>query len=308
MIANAIDRWNTMLKAANLPLIKPIAVYENILDEVKVIKNTHLDLVGLYGLINTLNGHDYVGKSDQVGQRLFEHRSLSKLRAAYKRYATPSPIVKALLLYNPSAFGAVVICHVHQSELNSAETKLINVLGTHYNVLHNKHGNGIHNHSSESRQRLTEAASDGDVFIYDSFKQLVVKAPALTSIAKRIKSKHFTLINYLGKDLIFRGEWYFTSELINPNDKPFIPSWYHPDAVGFAAHMTSHMHLRYKVIFVYTSELEFIGRWSSSHTARSAFKMTHTTISDLAYANNPAKVTNFTSYKGYIFSHHRLTK
>jgi group I intron endonuclease len=48
------------------------------------------------------------------------------------------------------------------------------------------------NHSMESKIRMTEANSKYPVYVYDSFKNLLVIFPSVGTLAKQIHSNHST--------------------------------------------------------------------------------------------------------------------
>ena len=61
-------------------------------------------------------------------------------------------------------------------------------------------------HSIESKLRMIEANSAYPVYIYNSFKELLVIFPSVKTLAKLIKSNHSTLVKNIQERTIFRGE------------------------------------------------------------------------------------------------------
>jgi group I intron endonuclease len=61
-------------------------------------------------------------------------------------------------------------------------------------------------HSMESKVRMMEAKSAYPVYIYDSFKNLLVIFPSVSSLAHLIKSNHPTIVEAIKEQTIFRGE------------------------------------------------------------------------------------------------------
>lgn len=61
-------------------------------------------------------------------------------------------------------------------------------------------------HSIESKVRMIEANSAYSVYVYSSFKKLLVIFPSVLTLAKLIKSNHPTLVNFIKEQTIFRGE------------------------------------------------------------------------------------------------------
>lgn len=61
-------------------------------------------------------------------------------------------------------------------------------------------------HSIESKIRMIEANSASPVYIYNSFKKLLVIFPSVKTLSKLINSNHATLLSYIKKGTLFRGE------------------------------------------------------------------------------------------------------
>jgi group I intron endonuclease len=61
-------------------------------------------------------------------------------------------------------------------------------------------------HSTESKVRMIEANSAYPVYIYNSYKKLLVIFPSVLTISKLINSNHTTIINIIKEQIIFRGE------------------------------------------------------------------------------------------------------
>ena len=81
------------------------------------------------------------------------------------------------------------------------------------------------NHSIESKIRMIEAKSAYPVYVYNSFKELLVILPSVSTLANLIKSNHSTVVDVIKEQTIFRGEWYFTNLPYNIDDTPIIPNW-----------------------------------------------------------------------------------
>ena len=69
---------------------------------------------------------------------------------------------------------------------------------------------------------MIEAKSAYPVYVYNSFKELLVIFPSVSTLAKLIKSNHPTIVAAIKEQYIFRGEWYFTSTPYNLSDTPLI--------------------------------------------------------------------------------------
>jgi len=77
-------------------------------------------------------------------------------------------------------------------------------------------------HSMESKLRMIEANSAYSVYIYNSFKELLVIFPSVKTLAKLIKSNHPTLVKIIKEQTLFRGEWYLSNIPYNLSDTPKI--------------------------------------------------------------------------------------
>ena len=66
---------------------------------------------------------------------------------------------------------------------------------------------------------MIEANSSYPVYVYNSFKKLLVIFPYVRTLAKLINSNHSTIVNYKVETL-FRGEWYFSNLPFNLTDTP----------------------------------------------------------------------------------------
>lgn len=71
---------------------------------------------------------------------------------------------------------------------------------------------------------MIEANSAYPVYIYNSFRKLLVIFPSINTLAKLINSNHSTLVNYIKNGTLFRGEWYFNNIPYNLTDTPLIPN------------------------------------------------------------------------------------
>jgi group I intron endonuclease len=60
-------------------------------------------------------------------------------------------------------------------------------------------------HSIESKLRMIEANSSYPVYIYNSYKELLVIFPSVLTLAKLIKSNHSTIVAYIKEQTLFRG-------------------------------------------------------------------------------------------------------
>jgi group I intron endonuclease len=240
--------------------IKPIKVYNNFKeDRLQLIKDQQIK-VGVYCLVNLINGHKYIGSSINLAGRMRNYLNNSFLKSKKSRNM---PIVEALLKYGQDNFALLVVEYVDIKELTIRETYFITKLLPYYNVLKQgyssigyKHTeatkqmlselakNRIHsnqtkaliskaltgennpfynkNHSVESKLRMIEANSAYPVYIYNSFRELQIIFPSVSTLAKLINSNHSTIVNYIKNNSLFRGEWYFSNLPFNLSDLPVI--------------------------------------------------------------------------------------
>jgi hypothetical protein len=74
----------------------------------------------------------------------------------------------------------------------------------------------------ESKLKMIEANSAYPVYIYNSFKELLVIFPSVNTLAKLIKSNHSSLVKIIQEQTIFRGEWYLSNIPYNLSYTPKI--------------------------------------------------------------------------------------
>lgn len=153
------------------------------------------------------------------------------------------------------------------------------------------------NHSIESKIRIIEAKSTYSVYVYNSYKELLVIFPSVKTLAKLIKSNHSTLVNIIKEQTIFRGEWYLSNIPYNINDMPKIASWFLKESEELVLNINQNAHIK-KAVFVYDINKNFIGKYDGVMDTQRALNINHSTI------KNYAKLGG--SYKGYFFSYERL--
>jgi group I intron endonuclease len=105
-----------------------------------------------------------------------------------------------------------------RNRIHSEETKglIARALTGENNPFYNK------SHSIESIVRIIEAKSAYSVYIYNSYRKLLVIFPSVSTLAKLIKSNHSTLVDVIKEQTIFRGEWYLNNIPHNIEDTPII--------------------------------------------------------------------------------------
>lgn len=152
-------------------------------------------------------------------------------------------------------------------------------------------------HSIESKIRIMEAKSAYSVYVYNSFKELLVIFPSVTTLAKLIKSNHSTLVDSIKEQKLFRGEWYLLNIPYNISDTPLISHWHSKESEQLVEEINKSSHIK-KAVFVYDINKNFIGKYEGVMDAQRALNVSHSTI------KNYAKVGG--TYKEYIFSYERL--
>jgi group I intron endonuclease len=223
---------------------KAIKVYDNFKEyRVNIIKEQK-DQSGVYCLINKVNGHAYVGSSMNLASRMrnylnkaflkskqnanmpitkallkYDHSNFSLLILEYVELENLTAretfyITQMIPYYNVLKEGYSSLGYKHTEETkkllselaknrtHSEKTKgLITraVIGEN-NPFYNK------SHSLESKIRMIEANSAYSVYVYNSFKELLVIFPSVLTLTKLIKSNHSTLVNIIKEQTIFRGE------------------------------------------------------------------------------------------------------
>jgi group I intron endonuclease len=315
--------------------LNPIMIYDNFQEKRANIMKDQKDKSGVYCLINKINGHSYVGSSNNLAFRMKNYLNNAFLKS---RQNVNMPIVKALLKYSQSNFTLLILEHVDTESLIIKETYFITSVVPYYNVLkqgysslgykHTKETkellsqlmkNRVHsditksliakaltgennpfynkNHSLESKVRMIEAKSVYPVYVYNSYKELVVIFPSVSTLANLIKSNHSTIVEVIKEQTIFRGEWYFTNLPYNIGDTPFITNWTLKECEDLILKINSNSHIR-KAVFVYDKNRKFICKYEGVTDAQKALNINHSTIKK--YAKLGAV------YNDYIFSYERL--
>ena len=153
------------------------------------------------------------------------------------------------------------------------------------------------NHSMDAKLRMIEANSAHPVYIYNSFRKLLVILPSVRTLAKLINSNHSTLVNYIKDKNLFRGEYYLSNLPFNINDIPLISNWLSSEAKNLIKEIVDNSTIK-KAIFVYNSNGEFLAKFEGVTHAQKELNISHDIIKKYALLNMP--------YKGYIFSYERL--
>lgn len=186
-----------------------------------------------------------------------------------------------------------LLSELAKNRLHSNKTKVLisRALVGENNPFFNK------NHSVESKLRMIEANSAYPIYIYNSFKELLVIFPSVKTLAKLINSNHSTIVNIIKNGRLFRGEWYFSNLPFNLNDTPVISNWSSKESNKLILEINNNSYIK-KAIFVYNTNKEFIHKFEGVTHAQKELKINHDLIKKYALLNTP--------YKGFMFSYERL--
>lgn len=320
----------------NIINFKAVKVYNSLKeDRVNILKEQR-EKSGVYCLINKVNGHTYVGSSINLASRMRNYLNKAFLKSKQNAnmpitrsllkydYSNFSLLileyVEAELLtcretfyishiipyYNVLKQGFSSLGYIHTEETK----KLLSELAK--NRTHSEKTKGLiaravtgennpffnKSHSIESKVRMIEANSAYSVYVYSSFKKLLVIFPSVLTLAKLIKSNHPTLVNFIKEQTIFRGEWYLRNIPYNISDTPLISDWHSKECEQLVEEINKSSYIR-KAVFVYDINRNFLGKYEGVMDAQRALKLSHSTIKNYAKVGGAA-------YKGYIFSYERL--
>ena len=315
--------------------LNPLVVYDNFKEDRVNILKEQKNKSGVYCLINKSNGHSYVGSSINLASRMRNYLNNAFLKSkqnnnmpivkALLKYnqsnftllilehvKTQFLIVRetyfityVMPYYNVLKQGYSSLGYKHTKEtkellselaknrVHSDVTKslIAKALTGENNPFYNK------SHSIESKVRMIEAKSAYTVYIYNSYKELLVIFPSATTLAKLIKSNQPTIVDAIKKQDIFRGEWYFTNIPYNISDTPLITKWISKECDKLILDIKNNNHIR-KAVFVYDANKNFICKYDGVMKARKDLNISHSTIKKYAKVGG--------SYNSYIFSYERL--
>ena len=319
----------------NIQGIKAEKVYDNFKENrVKIIKEEK-NRSGVYCLVNKVNGHLYIGSSINLASRTRNYLNKAFLKSKQNinmpitkallkydqsnfcflilEYVEPVSltaretfyITHIMPYYNVLKQGYSSLGYKHTEETKKLLSELAN------NRVHSDKTKGLiarafigennpfynKNHSVESKLRMIEAKSTHPVYVYNSFKELLVIFPSVNILAKNIKSNHPTLVNNIKQQTIYRGEWYLSNKPYNISDKPKIADLNSKQCKNLLLNMNNNSHIK-KAVFVYDKNSNFIGKYEGVMAAQKVFNISHSTI------KNYAKIGGV--YNGYIFSYERL--
>jgi group I intron endonuclease len=242
---NTVRHYSSFIKKEdNLKNVLALKIYKNFKEDKAIILKEQKDKSGVYCLVNNINGHVYIGSSINLASRMKNYLNTTFLKSRQNsnmpivkallkydqshfsllivEYVTPEfltvretfYITEVIPYYNVLKQGYSSLGYKHTEEtkkwlselatnrVHTEKTKglIARALTGENNPFYNK------SHSIESKVRMIEANSKYPVYIYDSFKRLLVISPSVLSLAKLIKSNHSTLVGVIKDKVIFRGE------------------------------------------------------------------------------------------------------
>nr|WDW20856.1 hypothetical protein [Valsa mali var. pyri (nom. inval.)] len=313
----------------------PLKTYVNFKEDIPCILKQLKERSGVYCLINKINGHSYVGSSVNLASRMKNYLNNTFLKARQNanmpivkallkydqsnftllilEYVEPKLltvretyfITSVMPYYNVLKQGYSSLGYKHTEEtkqllselaknrVHSNITKglIAKALTGENNPFYNK------SHSTETIVRMIEAKSAYPVYVYNSFKELLVIFPSVSTLAKLIQSNHPTIVEAIKEQTIFRGEWYFTNVPYNIEDTPVIANWTFKECDELILNINNNSHIR-KAVFVYDIHKNFLCKYEGVTDAQKALNISHSTIKK--YANLGG------TYNSYIFSYERL--
>lgn len=319
----------------NIKKLKAEKVYDNFKENRINITKEERDRSGVYCLINKVNGHTYVGSSTNLASRMRNYLNKAFLkskqnanmpitRALLKydqsnftllilEYVEPISltaretfyITYVMPYYNVLKQGYSSLGYKHTEETKNLLSELAK------NRVHSDKTKGLiaravtgennpfygKSHSVESKLRMIEANSAYPVYIYNSFKELLVIFPSVKTLAKSIKSNHPTLVKNIQEQTIFRGEWYLSNIPYNLSDTPKIADWNSFECEELLLNINNNCHIL-KAVFVYDLNRNLIGKYDGVLAAQRTLKISHSTIKKYAKIGGV--------YNDYIFSYERL--
>ena len=86
--------------------IKPIKVYNNFNEEIEQLIRNQKEKIGVYCLVNLINGHIYVGSSTNLSVRMRNYLNTTFLKNKRNKNM---PIIQALLKYGQDNFAVLIV-------------------------------------------------------------------------------------------------------------------------------------------------------------------------------------------------------
>ena len=322
-LGKAIEKYN------------PIKVYNKFKNDRLNIFKDNKKKSGIYLLINLKNGHSYVGSSINLLLRMRSYLNNSYLKSS-KNNNMPivKALIKygqdefALLIleyvevkmlairetywinsilpyYNVLKQGYSTLGYKHTEETKGllSELRINKTHSIETKALITKRLTGENNpfygkaHSKESKLKFIKAKSRHPVYIYNSFKNLLMIYPSVSTLAKDIKSNSTSIKSFIKNQSLFRGEWYFTTLPYNLTEVPLFLDYSTLEAKHIILNIKNSSYIR-KALFLFNENKEYIRKYESIKEASEDLKIGHDNIKKYALLNKP--------YKSWIFRYHRL--
>lgn len=293
-------------------------------------------MAGVYLLLNNVNNHTYVGSSINLASRMRNYLNTSFLKnrqnanmpiiKALLKYShsnfslwileetEPNQlavketkyIADIVPYYNVLNVGYSSIGYKHTEETKALLSKLATnrVHSDNTKALIARAVTGENNpfynksHSMETKIRIMEARSENPVYIYDSFKILLAIYPSVKSVAVKVNSNHATLVTYIEKQELFRGEWYFSNIPYNIDNTPIIKHWNTIEGENLVKEIRDSVKIK-KRVFVYDKDKKFLTKHAGVTEAGKVYKLSYLTIKKCANVNGYHK-------SGHYFCFERL--
>lgn len=152
--------------------LKPIKIYSNLKNEKQNIKIDQKEKIGVYCLINLINGHIYIGSSINIANRMSSYLNNTYLK---NKKVNNMPIVLALLKYGPCPrpltlsgcgpggqenFAIFILEYVDIESLAERETYFISTYLPYYNILKQGYSSLGYKHTEETKKKLSILAKN----------------------------------------------------------------------------------------------------------------------------------------------------
>ena len=316
--------------------LNPEKIYDNFKEDRANLLAENSGKSGVYYLINNVNGHSYVGSSINLASRMRNYLNVSFLKSkqninmpivhALLKYnhsnfsvwileyveADQLTLVETRYITNlipyynvlKQGYSSIGYKHTEETKLLLSELASNRVHSEETKALISKALTGENNpfysksHSMEAKVRMIEANSAYPVYIYNSYKNLLAIYPSVKTLATKAKSNHPTIVTYLKRQELFRGEWYFNNIPYNISDTPLIKNWNTKEGELLCKEIADNTTVK-KGIFVYDNDMNFIAKDSGVTSASKIYGISQTTIRNIAKVNG-------LHASGYYFRYERL--
>jgi hypothetical protein len=232
--------------------------------------------------------------------------------------------------YKHSSITKLLMSRLAKERKHSVETKkkISDSLKGELNSFYNK------THTVKSIEKIIKKKSSSEIYIYNSYRKLMVIFPSVTTFCKSIKSKNAFVNKIIESGNLFRGEWYITKTPIvirtvtsnitlpadaeknsnsaaefsisnsllanaEENDAPVYSSYL--DCYELIEEIKKNISIK-QPVFVYDSQFNLINKYSGIIEAESKLKIRHEKIKQHALSQKPYSNAGVE----YIFSFHRL--